>query len=210
MKALFPIDVTEFGIVTDVMFEQLEKASSPIDIAPSAIIIDRPDEYPLKIFVHETKGVLMGFPSIVIVISEQFSKTELPNEFTDEGIVIAFRFEQPENAFCPIDDTESGINIDFRLEQPSKTDSPIAVTPSARAIVTSEQPSKAPDHEKEEDFTGLPLRTIVKPEQPVNAPVPIVDTDEGIIIEFTLKQYEKAFLPIDVTPSAIAIVKDDV
>ena len=85
MKALFPIDITEEGIVICVNDEHPLKALFPIEVTEEGIVICVNAEHPLK--------------------------AKSPNSVIKEGIDICVNDEHPSKALVPIVVIDDGINI---------------------------------------------------------------------------------------------------
>ena len=105
-KALFPIDVTLFPIVTDINPLQPRKASSPIDVISSPKTTSFIEVWLLN---HELP-------------------TDLHNKITDNSL-------QSLNTSLPIDVTLLGMVIEIKLLQPLNAKSLIWLTERGRSIL---------------------------------------------------------------------------
>ena len=137
----------------------------------------------------------------------QFEKASFPIVFTDLGITsccIAVSL----NASLPIEVTVNGIIIDGNEVQPLKVELPIEVTERGMLmVVNSLQPLNA-----ESPIVSSPppsIETVVKLAHPLNAPLPIVLTVFGIVID-TSPEPAKALSKIAVTEEGIIIDGNEV
>jgi hypothetical protein len=102
LKASFPIEVTELGIITESKLVQLENAELPIVVTEFGIVTESKLLQPLNVL--------------------------LSIEVTELGIVIKFKLLQSANALLPIEVTELGIIIEVKLVQLRNAATPIVVT----------------------------------------------------------------------------------
>ena len=170
--------VTLEGIEMEIRLSQQEKAPSPILVTPEGIekfntSKNRPTNTPFFLSIRT--------PSLYAKLGEFISSCPCQPAngfpvivFTQEGIEMNDRLEQPENAPEPILVTLEGMKKEARREQPLNASSPMVVT-----------------------IEGIEME--VNPEQALNTPLPILVTLEGTETESKAEQFSNAPSPILVT-----------